>query len=78
MTDALRGSLPPIVTPFRDERLDLDTYRALIEFQIEAGSHGIVVNGTTGEPSTLAAQERAELVSAAVTREIPKRVVIED
>lgn len=66
MTGALRGSLPPLVTPFRDERIDLDTYRDLIEFQIEAGSHGIVVNGTTGEPSTLAAQERAELLSVAV------------
>lgn len=68
MRGSLRGSLPPIVTPFRDGRLDLDTYCDLIEFQIGAGSHGIVVNGTTGEPSLLTTHERAELVSVAVEK----------
>lgn len=62
----LRGSYPPLVTPFAGGAVDYDTYARLIEFQIAEGSHGIVVNGTTAEPSTLAAEERARLVKVAV------------
>jgi len=68
MTDLswLKGSFPPLITPFKDDRIDLDTYRSLIERQIAGGSHGILVNGTTAEPSTLSVAERNELVSVAV------------
>jgi 4-hydroxy-tetrahydrodipicolinate synthase len=62
----LRGSYPPLVTPFAGGAVDDATYARLVEFQIAQGSHGIVVNGTTGEPSTLTAEERARLVRVAV------------
>src|SRR5260370_18880930 len=62
----LRGSYPPLVTPLRHHEVDYDTYASLVERQIREGSHGIVVNGTTGEPSTLTAQERNRLVENAV------------
>ncbi|MDQ1397501.1 MAG: 4-hydroxy-tetrahydrodipicolinate synthase [Acidimicrobiaceae bacterium] len=62
----LRGSYPPLVTPFRDGEVDYDGYAALVEHQVVAGSHGIVVNGTTATPSTLTIEERAELVRVAV------------
>lgn len=62
----LRGSYPPLVTPFAGGAVDYDAYARLVEFQIAEGSHGIVVNGTTGEPSTLSAEERARLVKVAV------------
>lgn len=62
----LKGSIPPLITPFRDGRVDFETYARLIERQIEGGSHGILVNGTTGEPSTLSCDERNELVALAV------------
>lgn len=62
----LRGSFPPLVTPFRDGAVDFDAYRKLVEYQIAGGSHGVVVNGTTGEPSTLSVAERNELVATAV------------
>lgn len=62
----LRGSIPPLVTPFRDGRVDLDAFAGLVEFQIENGSHGILVNGTTSEPSTLTTEERNDLVDVAV------------
>src|SRR5260370_17423262 len=61
----LRGSYPPLVTPLRDGEVDYETYARLIERQIEGGSHGIVVNGTTGEPSTLTAEERNRLLRVA-------------
>lgn len=64
--DFLRGSYPPLVTPFRNGRIDRDAFAELIERQVAEGSHGIVVAGTTGEPSSLTIQERKELVEAAV------------
>src|SRR5262245_55838230 len=62
----LRGSYPPVVTPFRDGKIDFDKYAALIERQVREGSHGVVVNGTTAEPSSLTILERCELVKVAV------------
>jgi 4-hydroxy-tetrahydrodipicolinate synthase len=70
----LRGSYPPIVTPFRDGEVDYETYARLVERQVAEGSHGIVVNGTTAEPSTLAVPERLRLLEVAartVKRRIP-------
>jgi len=62
----LKGSYPPLITPFRDGTVDFETYGRLIEHQIAGGSHGIVVNGTTSEPSSLTVAERNELVRFAV------------
>ena len=64
---ALKGSFPPVVTPFKDDgTVDYDTYAKLIDFHAKGGSHGIVVTGTTGEPSTLTPEERTELLKVAV------------
>jgi len=65
-TAALAGSYPPLVTPFRNGRVDLDAYARLIEYQITNGTHGIVVNGTTSEPTSLTVAERNELVKTAI------------
>ncbi|MCA9771715.1 MAG: 4-hydroxy-tetrahydrodipicolinate synthase [Myxococcales bacterium] len=62
----LRGSYPPLVTPFRDGAVDLETFARLVERQIAEGSHGVLVCGTTAEPSTLTVEERARLVEVAV------------
>lgn len=64
--DVLRGSYPPLVTPLREGEVDYDTYARLVESQIRGGSHGVVVNGTTGEPTTLTLLERTRLVATAV------------
>jgi 4-hydroxy-tetrahydrodipicolinate synthase len=63
---ALRGSIPPLVTPFKRGEVDYDKYAELVNFQIEQGSHGILVNGTTAEPSTLTTAERNRLVTLAI------------
>jgi 4-hydroxy-tetrahydrodipicolinate synthase len=63
----LRGSIPPLITPFSRGEVDYDKYAELVEFQIEQGSHGILVNGTTSEPSTLTTDERNRLVTVAIT-----------
>src|SRR2546423_15141106 len=70
----LRGSAPPVVTPFRDGKVDYDKYAELVERQAREGSHGVLVTGTTAEPSSLTVEERAELVRVAVetvARRIP-------
>lgn len=64
--DRLRGSIPPVVTPFRNGAVDYDAYAGLIEYQVEQGSHGVLVNGTSSEPSTLTIEERNRLVDTAV------------
>jgi 4-hydroxy-tetrahydrodipicolinate synthase len=62
----LRGAITPLVTPFRAGVMDVPALERLIEFQIEHGSHGIGVAGTTGEPTSLSAEERALLIETAV------------
>lgn len=57
-----RGSIVPIITPFKDGELDLDALAELIEWQIESGSHGISVQGTTGEPASLTLDERKQVI----------------
>lgn len=69
MTDRLarlQGSMPPLITPFRDGEVDYDTFARLVSFQIANGTQGILVNGTTAEPSTLTVEERNRLVDVAV------------
>jgi 4-hydroxy-tetrahydrodipicolinate synthase len=62
----LCGSIPPLVTPFRSGKVDERQYAALVEFQVAQGSHGILVNGTSAEPSTLTVAERNRLVDVAI------------
>jgi 4-hydroxy-tetrahydrodipicolinate synthase len=64
---SLRGSFPPLVTPFRDGKVDFNKFAELAERQVQRGSDGIVVTGTTGEPSSLSMEERIELLKVAVS-----------
>lgn len=64
--DRLTGSIPPLVTPFRDGRVDEDAFAGLVGFHRREGSHGILVNGTTAEPSSLSVRERNRQVDIAV------------
>jgi 4-hydroxy-tetrahydrodipicolinate synthase len=61
----LRGSIVPVVTPFRNNTLDLEALSRLIDWQIASGSHGISVTGTTGEPSSLTLDERKLVIRTA-------------
>jgi 4-hydroxy-tetrahydrodipicolinate synthase len=71
--ERLKGSIPPLVTPIRNGAVDYNAYAQLVEFQIKGGSHGILVNGTTAEPSTLTIDERNQLLDIAV--EVAKKRV---
>jgi len=63
----LKGSITPIMTPFRDGQVDHDAYARLVDRHIKEGGHGILVNGTTAEPSTLSVRERNEIVDTAIS-----------
>jgi 4-hydroxy-tetrahydrodipicolinate synthase len=61
-----RGSLPALVTLFRDEALDEGGYRSFVEWQIDQGSHGLVPAGTTGESATLTPAEHRRVIEVCV------------
>lgn len=63
MTD-FEGIWVPLVTPFRDGRVDAGAAQALAEKLIAGGVHGLVVCGTTGEAATLDDDEQAMLLAA--------------
>lgn len=60
------GSIPALVTPFVNDRLDVDTLSALINWHVEQGSSGLVICGTTGECPTLTHEEHIAVVREAV------------
>jgi dihydrodipicolinate synthase len=68
------GAIVAIVTPFKNGKVDEETLRELIEFQIANGTDGIVPCGTTGESSTLSHEEHdrvIELTIDAVKKRVP-------
>jgi 4-hydroxy-tetrahydrodipicolinate synthase len=56
------GSITALVTPFKDHALDEDAFRALVNWQIESGTNGLVPVGTTGESPTLSHEEHRSVV----------------
>ncbi len=60
------GASVAIVTPFKNGKIDEDTFRNLIEEQIDQGTNGIVPCGTTGESATLNHAEHDQAISIAV------------
>lgn len=60
------GSIPALVTPFAAGRVDEAAFRTLVDWQIDEGSNGLVVCGTTGENATLSDSEHRRLIDLAV------------
>lgn len=64
--DAVRGSITPLITPFHsDGSLDPDSIPGLVDWQLERGTHGISVGGSTGEPTSQTIEERIRVMRAA-------------
>jgi 4-hydroxy-tetrahydrodipicolinate synthase len=62
------GSITALITPFRDGAVDWAALDTLIDFQIDQGSHGLVVCGTTAETPTLSAEEHHNIVVRTINR----------
>ncbi|HXT06580.1 MAG TPA: 4-hydroxy-tetrahydrodipicolinate synthase [Roseiarcus sp.] len=60
------GSMPALVTPFKDGKFDEPAFRALVDWQISSGSHGLVPVGTTGESPTLSHAEHRHVVDVCI------------
>lgn len=61
----ITGSISPLITPFHDDgALDVDSLRSLVQWQINAGSHGVSIGGSTGEPSVQTVDERVQAIRA--------------
>ncbi|MBB3992513.1 4-hydroxy-tetrahydrodipicolinate synthase [Sulfitobacter undariae] len=69
------GSMPALVTPFRNGELDIETLKKLVEWHIGEGSNGLVPVGTTGESPTLTHREH-ELVVEEVVKAAAGRIPV--
>ncbi len=70
-----KGSLPALVTPFNNGKVDIDALKKLVEWHIDQGSHGLVPVGTTGESPTLTHAEH-DLVVETVVKAAAGRVPV--
>jgi len=60
------GSIPALITPFRDGALDEDAFRSFVDWQIEQGSSALVPCGTTGESATMTIEEHNRVIALCV------------
>ena len=67
--ERIRGSMPALITPFRNGEVDEAAFRKLVNWQIAEGSHGLVPCGTTGESPTLSHEEHRRVVELCITPE---------
>jgi 4-hydroxy-tetrahydrodipicolinate synthase len=64
-TSSIRGAITPLVTPFSDDgSIDFGAISSLIDWQLEQGSHGISIGGSTGEPTSQTVEERIAVMRA--------------
>ena len=71
-----KGSNVALVTPFKKDRLDDDSYIKLIHFHIKNGTNGLVPAGTTGESPTLSHEEHERVIELCVKESNGKLPVI--
>jgi 4-hydroxy-tetrahydrodipicolinate synthase len=70
-----RGSMVALVTPMKEDKVDIHRLRELVEFHLEMGTHGLVAAGTTGEAGTLSPDETL-LVLKTVIDQVKERVPV--
>ncbi len=71
----IKGSIIPLITPFRDGEVDEKAFRALIDWTIDQGTNGLVPCGTTGESATLSHDEHKRVVEICI-EQTAKRVPV--
>ncbi|MEM8570354.1 MAG: 4-hydroxy-tetrahydrodipicolinate synthase [Pseudomonadota bacterium] len=62
----VKGSIPALVTPFRDGKVDEKALVAMVNWHVDEGSHGLVAVGTTGETPTLSHDEHERVIEIVV------------
>ena len=61
-----KGSNVALITPFKDNKLDVEAYIKLIHFHLKNGTNGLVPAGTTGESPTLSHDEHQQVIELCV------------
>ena len=69
------GSVVALITPFLDDKVDVDKLRELVDYHIENGTNALVVAGTTGESGTLNTQEKI-LIFNTVIDQVNERIPV--
>lgn len=76
MQQVFEGIWLPLVTPFRNGEVDLPAVRRMVDYYIEAGIHGFIVCGTTGEPATMSEEEQLTVLNAVLEASHGRRPVV--
>ena len=71
-----KGSNVALITPFKDDSLDVENYIKLIHFHLENGTSGLVPAGTTGESPTLSHKEHQQVIDLCIKESSGKIPVI--
>jgi 4-hydroxy-tetrahydrodipicolinate synthase len=71
-----KGSNVALITPFKNNKLDVEAYIKLIHFQIENGTNGLIPAGTTGESPTLSHEEHQKVIELCIQESKGKNPVI--
>ena len=71
-----KGSNVALITPFKNNKLDVEAYIKLINFQIKNGTNGLVPAGTTGESPTLSHEEHQKVIELCIKESNGKNTVI--
>ena len=71
-----KGSNVALITPFKDNKLDIDAYIKLIHFHLDNGTNGLVPAGTTGESPTLSHDEHEKVIELCIRESKGKIPVI--
>ena len=66
MADITKGVLLPVITPFTEGKVDIETYKKLLAYYLGKGIHGLVPLGTTGESPTIEEDEYNQIVEATI------------
>ena len=61
-----KGSIPALITPFKDNKLDVESYIKIIHFHLKNGTNGLVPAGTTGESPTLNHDEHQQVIEICI------------
>ena len=71
-----KGSNVALITPFKNNKLDIDAYIKFIHFQMDNGTNGLVPAGTTGESPTLSHKEHQQVIELCIKESKGKNIVI--
>lgn len=75
MMKIFQGAGTALITPLKDDKIDFEALERLLDMQLEAGINALIINGTTGEPTTMTHAERTAVAKFAIEK-VNKRIPV--